>query len=105
MDNADLMDEFWGMEFDWFALEEAGNIGVFSFGGYGFILEGVLAHHAAHSHLADEIPLPHLGSLQIWQDFAEAGLFVYDWNEYKGPYLLKAEPIKPLDAAFKDKIL
>ena len=99
------MENFWGMEFDWFALDSAGNIGIFSFGGYGFIPEEVLAHHASHSHLADVIPLPHLGSLQIWQDFAEAGLFVYDWNEYKGPYLRKAEPTKPIDAALKDRIL
>ncbi len=99
------MDDFWGMEFDWFALDSAGNIGIFCFGGYGFIPEAVLAHHESHKLIAAAIPLPKAGSIQVWGDYANHGLFVFDWKTYEGPYCRMAEPTKLLDETVRLKIL
>ena len=62
------MEDFWGQEFDWLAVDAAGNVGIFCFGGYGFIPEQVLAHHEAHTSIAENVPLPHWGSLRVWED-------------------------------------
>ncbi len=99
------MNDFWGREFDWFAPDTAGNLGVFCFAGHGFIPEQVLAHHEEHTLLAAEIPLPHFGSLKVWHDYARYGLFVYDWNIYDGPYRQEAKPSKPLREDVEARIL
>lgn len=68
-----------GGEFDWFAIDRAGKIAMFSTAGAGFIPEVVVAGHAEHSRIANDFPTPHWGSTQVWDDFAALGLYVYDW--------------------------
>ncbi|GAA4345901.1 hypothetical protein GCM10023185_00030 [Hymenobacter saemangeumensis] len=105
MEQEPSMDDFWGMEFDWFATDATGDIGIFCFGGYGFIPKEVLLHHETHSKYANQIPLPHFGSLLVWHDYAEFGFYVYDWNEEKRLYTRLAEPAQPLDVPLKKNIL
>ena len=76
MQKADLMDDSGGIEFDWFTLYASGNIGIFSFGGYSFIPGEILAHHEAHTLISPAITLPNTGSLQVWGDYANYGLFI-----------------------------
>ena len=39
------------------------------------------------------IPISGLGSVAVWQSYAEAGLYAFDWSESLGSYVRLAEPV------------
>ena len=102
---AEDIDKLFGMDFDWFAQDITGAIGLFSTSGYGEIPVEVLRHVAAHYKIADYVPLPHLGTLAVWQDFARVGLYVFDWQHWDGPYKQVAAPLAAMPASLREAIL
>lgn len=102
--NREEVDQFCGVEFDWFAQDAAGSVGLFASGGYGELPGAVIRHAACHAQVAATLHLPHLGSLQVWQDYAQYGLFVFDWKHHAGPYLKMAQPLTPLTLSLRDQV-
>jgi hypothetical protein len=94
-----------GREFDWFAIDINNNFGVFSTAGSGPIPMNVIEDHLNHENISKVINLPNTGSLEIWEDFAKSGLYVYDWELHNGPYLKKANPSSEISDDFKRKLL
>jgi hypothetical protein len=99
------VDKLFGMEFDWFAQDVTGAIGLFSTSGYGEIPVEVLRHVAAHREVADRIPLSHWGTIAVWQDYAQVGLYVFDWQHWAGPYEQVAAPLAAVPASLREAIL
>ena len=98
------LEEIQGREFDWFAVDSDGNIAMFATAGAGFVPEEVLRHLSQHDSLAEEIPKPHIGTTQVWNDYAVLGLYVFDWDLPGGPYVLEATPSKPMAREFHFKV-
>jgi hypothetical protein len=92
------------MEFDWFAVDALGAIGLFSTGGWGEIPVEVARHAQQHQALAARLALPNWGSLAVWNDFARYGLYVFDWQPYQGPYLQVARPLAEPDSDVRNTI-
>jgi hypothetical protein len=82
-----------------------GAVGLFTTSGYGETPIEVLRHVAAHWALAGTIPLPHLGSLAVWNDYALMGLTVFDWHHWDGPYKKVATTLTTISAAFRKAVL
>ncbi|HET9505466.1 MAG TPA: hypothetical protein VFO93_18125 [Hymenobacter sp.] len=101
----ELANNFCGIEFDWFAIDVTGAIGLFSTGGWGPIPKEVLWHAEQHQQLSNQFALPNAGTLAIWDDFARYGLYVFDWKPYEGPYLRVAQPLAKPDGGIKQTIL
>lgn len=93
-----------GMEFDWFAVDCNGNIALFATAGEGFVPEVVIACFEKHSNISESLPTQRHGTSDVWLDYAEAGLFVFDWVLHGGPYKRCAIPTKPLSQELKKKI-
>jgi hypothetical protein len=95
-----------GCEFDWFALDSAGEIGVFSTAGSGFVPESVLAHVSEHDAINETILTPHVGTKQIWSDYASAGLWVFDWGYMgaPGPYQQVGSPSPEMTGDLAERI-
>ncbi|SFQ78958.1 hypothetical protein [Hymenobacter arizonensis] len=85
-------ERFPGFEFDWFAQDAEGNMGLFSTGGFGPVPLVVQRHFQDHDCAALGIALPHAGSLDVWQDVALHGLYVFDWHPHAGPYRKLKQP-------------
>jgi hypothetical protein len=98
-------ERFPGLEFDWFAQDAEGNIGLFSTGGLGPVPSNVQPHFQSHDRAALSIDLPHAGSLDVWKDFARQGLYVFDWQPHAGPYRKMEQPEGEMPAAFQHHIL
>lgn len=62
-------------------------------------------HYKEHRKISNEFNLPHLGSLELWNDYAGYGLFVYDYKPHQGPYLKLASPIKPMEESLREQIM
>lgn len=97
--------DFCGIEFDWFAVDAAGAIGLFSTGGWGEIPVGVARHAQYHQQLVAQLVVPDWGAMEIWNDLARNGLYVFDWQPYEGPYLQLAQPPSEPDRLLKNTIL
>jgi hypothetical protein len=95
-------ERFPGLEFDWFALDATGRIGLFSSAGFGPVPASVQLHFQEHDRTAFQIDWR---VLQMEQACAELGLFLFDWQHWKGPYLKLAEPAAEIQAAFRHQIL
>ena len=95
-----------GREFDWFALDSTGEIGMFSTAGSCAVPESVLAHIEDHDAISETIPTPHLGTKQIWSDYASAGLWVFDWGYMgaPGPYQLVGSPFEEMTSELDSRI-
>lgn len=107
-------DEYAGTDFDWFAADVEGNIGIFFNDSFGFVPEAVQASYQAHARLAQELEGPYAGSMNLARNMANEGLFVfswsgqwepYSWSHPSEPYEQVAQPARELDAAFKARIL
>lgn len=85
-----------GREFDWFAQDQGGAIAIFATAGVGPVPQLVLSGTEAHDSLSGAIPMSGWGSLRVWESYASAGLYAYDWDDVKGHYLRVAEPVAPL---------
>jgi hypothetical protein len=81
-----------GIEFDWFAVDRSGRIALFATAGSGPVPANVLAFSGAHNSIGDVIALSDFGSLEVWQSYAHAGLYVFDWSDSQGSYIRVAEP-------------
>jgi hypothetical protein len=110
-DNA-FQEEYAGTDFDWFAADEEGNIGIFFNDSFGFVPEVVQASYRAHAHQAQE--LAQADSLHLVRNLAHAGLFVfawsgqwepYNWSRPSEPYDQIAQPTQPMDPALQARIL
>lgn len=95
-------ERFPGLEFDWFAIDEEGNIGLFSTAGFGPVPANVQLHFQAHDQAASAIDwrVP-----VVWKECASRGLFVFDWQHWQGPYHKEEAPLGAMNMAFKRQIL
>jgi hypothetical protein len=98
----DFNERFPGLEFDWFAADTEGNIALFSTAGFGPVPVEVQSHFQDYDRVAAHIDWR---VLEIWQECAKHGLFVFDWQHWKGPYLKMEQPLGEMEAAFKQQIL
>ena len=98
-------ERFPGFEFDWFAQDAEGHLALFSTGGFGPVPSNVQAHFQAHDRATSSIDLPHWGSLDVWKDYAQQGLYVFDWLPHAGPYRQLEQPAGELSAALQHLLL
>lgn len=95
-------ERFPGLEFNWFALDAQGQMGLFSSAGFGPVPASVQLHFQAHDQAAFQLDW---SVLKMEQVGTELGLFLFDWQHWKGPYLKLAQPVGEMNAAFKQQIL
>lgn len=95
----DFNNRFPGLEFDWFALDAEGRIGLFSTAGFGPVPTNVQLHFRDHDQASRHFDLYEL------EECGRYGLFVFDWQHWEGPYLKMEQPLSPVDIAFKQHIL
>jgi hypothetical protein len=100
------------IEFDWFALDSIGQIGIFSSGTTGYIPEKVFSSYDKYIGLAllldalrastiDLVVTKESGRTGHWRNWARRGLFAYDYYDVHRKvkldrYDLIAAPGKPL---------
>lgn len=94
-----------GFEFDWFALDKNNNIALVSTAGYGSIPDAVLGEYLEYKKITESLDTPNWGSKDVWEDYADYGLFVFDWKLYNGPYIKITEPKKEISYTLKSKIV
>jgi hypothetical protein len=92
--------DYYGVEFDWFATDSTGFVAWMMSAGYGPIPDEVFQQldkrRAIEEHLArlsgysTKAPWPRM----MWS-LSTAGLFVYDWKHWKGPYRRIGFPLLP----------
>ncbi len=66
--------DFYGYEFDWYAVDQEGQIGVFSTAGFGPIPQAVQLHYQDHLDISDQIHQPSMGTPDVWKDFYKSRL-------------------------------
>lgn len=81
-----------GFEFDRFAIDQDGHVALFATAGHGPVPSSVLAASGAHDAVGETIAISGFGSPAIWQSYAQAGLYAFDWSEREGRYVRVAEP-------------
>jgi len=81
-----------GLEFDWFAVDRSGYLGVFATAGQGPIAAGIWRHREAFNQLSEaclSLPASRLfekvligsGDFGDWWRFAAQGLFAFDYRD------------------------
>jgi hypothetical protein len=95
----DFNNRFPGLEFDWFALDAEGSIGLFSTAGFGPVPTNVQLHFRSHDQTV------RLFDLYELEKCGRYGLFVFDWQHWQGPYLKMEQPRSPVAISFKQHIL
>lgn len=95
-------ERFPGLEFDWFALDAEGCIGLFSSAGFGPVPASVQLHFQEHDRAASHVDWR---VLEMEQACAEMGLFLFDWQHWKRPYLKLAQPTSEMNGTFRNQIL
>jgi hypothetical protein len=98
-------EELEGREFDWFAIDSEGNIGLFSTAGEEVIPASVMEEYSEHDNISEQLESPNWGSSEVWSDYAALGLYVYDWNLHGGPYKRQRTPSKIMSNELKTKLL
>jgi hypothetical protein len=81
-----------GVEFDWFAIDQDGFIALFATAGSGPVPASVLASTSAYEAIGGSISVSGFGSSAVWQSYAQAGLYAYDWSGAQASYVRVAEP-------------
>lgn len=94
-----------GIEFDWFAVDDEGNLAIFASAGEGFIPEPVSLYFTKHEAVSESLASPNTGTMSVWNDYAAQGLFVFDWSLPSGPYERRAAPSTPIAKELKERIL
>jgi hypothetical protein len=97
--------DFYGNEFDWYAVDIEGQIGIFSTAGFGMIPKAVQLHYQDHLDISSIIEQPSFGTSNVWKDFSKLGMFVFDWKQYDGPYVKKEEPLGNMADDLRMRIL
>jgi hypothetical protein len=103
--NMNILKEFKGLEFDWYAKDLNGDIAVFCTAGEGILLETVINNYAEHNAITDVLETPNWGSSLVWDDLAKYGLYVFDWELNKGTYVRVAKPMGNLTEELKKNII
>ena len=98
-------DEIEGREFDWFAIDCEGNLGLFSTAGEGLIPSLVIQTYAEHDDISEILDSPNWGSSEVWSDYAALGFYVFDWNLHGGPYKREREPTSSMSAELRAKLM
>ena len=96
--------EIAGGEFDWFAKDIEGNIGLFATAGEGTVPDIVVSNYEEHSKIIESIESPNWGSEDVWSDYASMGLYVYDWSLPGGPYKLMKSPTSEMSRKLQSQI-
>jgi hypothetical protein len=94
-----------GREFDWFALDCNGRVGLFASAGCGNVPIQVQQNYALHDSIVETFHLPNYGSLEVWRDYAKYGFYVFDWRQNAGPYERMAIPIEEVSDNIRERIL
>ena len=94
-----------GREFDWFALDSEGNIGLFSTAGEGAIPSLVIDGYAEHDTISELLESPNWGSTEVWSDYAALGFYVFDWDLPGGPYKRERDPAGKINSEVKAKLM
>lgn len=92
------LSELRGLEFDWFAVDESGQVALFATAGCGPIPRQILAVAEQHGEISDQIAVEGWGSNAVWRSYAKVGLFAYDWDDQAQGYARVAVPDQSLDA-------
>ena len=73
------------LDIEWFARDRSGVTALFLTAGAGFFPADWHNDDQVLEQIFALIPIPRWGSSGVMQDYADAGLFVYDWNgsEYR----------------------
>ncbi|MGQ0798525.1 MAG: hypothetical protein ACT4NL_00225 [Pseudomarimonas sp.] len=88
-----------GREFDWFAADSEGRLALFATAGFGPVPDSVLSATEAHDAVSDSLEVSDWGTSAVWESYALAGLYAYDWSDHQGSYLRVAQPAKLVPAA------
>ncbi len=96
--------ELIGIEFDWFATDDAGELALFATAGEGTVPPAAANHFSAHSAVSELLETPNWGTDKIWDDYARLGLFVYDWVLPGGPYRRRSVPQNQPTTELRDRI-
>ena len=94
-----------GREFDWFCFDQNGAVGLFATAGEGFVPACALKNHSLHDSGSEQMETPNWGSLPVWSDIAEHGLYVYDWSLPEGPYVRVSSPTAKARSAVVEEII
>jgi len=99
----------WGVEFDWFAVDAVGQVGVFSSAGYGPVPSAVFPRTDDLYAWSERSPRAALvvrgacseqpdrsGDYSDWVSMAERGFYGYDWRVWDGPYVRLTVPSRPV---------
>lgn len=62
-------EEIEGREFDWFAIDSEGNIGLFSTAGEGAVPKLVIESYSEHDAISELLDSPNWGSSEVWSDY------------------------------------
>ncbi|RDZ27178.1 hypothetical protein [Lysobacter silvisoli] len=79
-------------EFDWFARDREGRLGLFSTAGDGPIPASARQSAVAHEVVGELIEIRDWGSAAVWQSYARAGLYAYDWSQSEACYVRVEKP-------------
>jgi hypothetical protein len=93
-----------GREFDWFSIDSNGEFGIFSSAGSGIIPMNVIEDFKSHDNISEQIELLNFGTEMVWNDFANYGLYVYDWSQNNGSYIKKLNPTSEISEKLKKKL-
>jgi hypothetical protein len=86
-----------GIEFDWFAVDRSGCVALFATAGNGPVPASVLVSSDAHCAIGDSITVFGFGSPEVWQSYAHAGLYAFDWSNSQSSYIRVAEPTEGVE--------
>ena len=89
------MSDIEGSEFDWLCTDRQGRWGIIATGGHGPVPQQVLSVAEVHDALVALIEVVNWGTKDVWKSYADAGLFVYDWDDEKGMYARLCAPMAP----------
>jgi hypothetical protein len=101
----DLADQMNGTDFNWYAVDSEGCIGLFATAGEGWIPKSVAENLDEHRAISENLDEPHFGSLEIWTDYAKLGFFVFDWGASGFSYRKMTDPIGKPDSALVSRVM
>lgn len=94
-------------EFDWYAVDQCGHVGVFSTAGFGdipsVVFDNIKDYPLVTQYFENSInssgkrPFDNNYLCIDWEMATTLGLFVYDWEHFNGPYFKRVSPLSPLN--------
>ena len=86
-----------GTEFDWFALDDAGEVAVFATAGLGPVPAQVRTASEAHDAMGDRIAVTGRGGTHRLGQLRQGGLFAYAWNDESRCYSRVGQPSRSIN--------